>query len=127
MICKKILHLNQSYHYCTFIRTFAVPSLYVRCTYFIEFTTTRMNKNTALFAVLAFLCSSQEKHFDIVRQQYGHQYGNGKVEVKIKYGKSMEQYEISKVRYVNFFGAYCMCTDVIASTKGFTLAQHMQK
>ena len=62
-----------------------------------------MNKNTALFAVLAFRCSSQRKHFDIVRQQYGHQYGNGKVEVKIKYGKSTEQYEISKVRYVNFF------------------------
>jgi len=29
------------------------------------------------------------------------------VEVKIKYGESMEQYGIGKVRYVSFWGAYC--------------------
>jgi len=31
---------------------------------------------------------------------------SGMAEVSIKWGESMEQYAISKVLYINFFGAY---------------------
>jgi len=55
---KVVFSTQKTYHYCIFIRTFAVPSTYLRRTNFIEFTT-GINRNTSfccscfsLFAVL---------------------------------------------------------------------------